>query len=62
MTLRQNELDSQQELNTLMAMISPSLKQLIIHHLFQKAVTNLKILNNESDEVVKYMLMNIEAH
>jgi hypothetical protein len=46
LTQRWNDLDTQNEIESLMNMISPSLKQIVTQHLFLNAIQSISVFNN----------------
>ena len=60
LTLRQDEMDSQQELESLLTMVSPNLRHLMIQHLFLSCITDISYFS-QSPEVIDFIVQNIEA-
>jgi hypothetical protein len=54
-TLRQNEIDTQEELEGLLNMLSPGLKNLVFQHLFLQAISNISIFQKDPG-IIDFML------
>lgn len=61
LTSKQNDLDSQKELDSLMSMISPSLRHLISQHLFLSAIKDIAVFS-KMPEVIEFLVLNLEGH
>jgi hypothetical protein len=54
-------MDSQEELENLMKMISPNLKSLVTQHLFLKTIASIEVFK-DSPNLIDFIVTNIEAH
>lgn len=55
-----SEMDTMEDLKTLMEMLSPSLRHLVTQQIFLSAINNINIFN-QIPELVEYIVLNIEA-
>lgn len=60
LTLRQNDIDNQKELDNLLSLLSPSLRLMITQHVFLNAIGKMPVFI-KTPEIVEYIVTNIDT-